>query len=141
MATEDRLIGANALMEHLEKCIATNKGLFKSVCVAIKCFVEQMPTVDAVEVSRLGELGRLMMPYSGCPRGRMGHRGCAGSDETTVTVMELDAIEDIDGNLWIPVLADDLKELEKITQDRDRWKSAALYYMEKCSKLSEEAER
>ena len=52
METEDRLIGANALMEHLDSCIATTKGLFKSVCVAIKCFVEQMPTVDAAEVVR-----------------------------------------------------------------------------------------
>ena len=50
MATEKRLIDANVLMEHLDNCIATTKGLFKSVCVAIKCFVEQMPTVDAVEV-------------------------------------------------------------------------------------------
>ena len=46
MATEKRLVDANELMEHLEKCIATNRGLFKSVCVAIKCFVEQMTTVD-----------------------------------------------------------------------------------------------
>ena len=55
MATGKRLIDANALMEHLEKCIATTKGLFRSVCTAIKCFVEQMPTVDAVEVVWCGE--------------------------------------------------------------------------------------
>ena len=50
MATEKRLIDANALMEHLERCIDAEKGLFRAVCVAIKCFVEQMPTVEAVEV-------------------------------------------------------------------------------------------
>ena len=50
MANEKRLIDANALMEHLNRCIEQSKGLMKSVCVAIKCFVEQMPTVDAVEV-------------------------------------------------------------------------------------------
>ena len=52
MATEKRLVDANELMEHLEQCIATNRGLFRYVCVAIKCFVEQMTTVDAVEVVR-----------------------------------------------------------------------------------------
>ena len=50
MKTEKRLIDANALMEHLTKCIEQSKGLMRSVCVAIKCFVEQMSTVEAVEV-------------------------------------------------------------------------------------------
>ena len=52
MATEKRLISYDALIAHLDSCIEQSKGLFKSVCVAIKCFVEQMPTVDAVEVVR-----------------------------------------------------------------------------------------
>ena len=47
-----RLIDANKLMEHLTRCIDAGKGLLRAVCVAIKCFVEQMPTVDAVEVVR-----------------------------------------------------------------------------------------
>ena len=50
MATEKRFIDANALIKHLDLCIDQSKGLLKSVCVAIKCFVEQMSTVDAVEV-------------------------------------------------------------------------------------------
>ena len=50
MATEKRLISYDVLIKHLDSCIKEGKGLFKSVCVAIKCFVEQMPTVDAVEV-------------------------------------------------------------------------------------------
>ena len=45
-----RLIDADALIEHLDRCIAESKGLMRSVCVAIKCFVQQMPTVDAVPV-------------------------------------------------------------------------------------------
>ena len=49
MATE-KLISYDVLIKHLDSCIKEGKGLFKSVCVAIKCFVEQMPTVDAVEV-------------------------------------------------------------------------------------------
>ena len=47
MATEKRLIYYDVLIKHLDSCIKEGKGLFKSVCVAIKCFVEQMPTVDA----------------------------------------------------------------------------------------------
>ena len=50
MANEKRLISYDVLIAHLDSCIEQGKGLFKSVCVAIKCFVEQMPTVDAVEV-------------------------------------------------------------------------------------------
>lgn len=49
---EKRLISYDVLMKHLYSCIKEGKGLSKSVCVAIKCFVEQMPTVDAVEVVR-----------------------------------------------------------------------------------------
>ena len=52
MENEKRLISYEVLIAHLDSCIAQSKGLFKSVCVAIKCFVEQMPTVDAVEVVR-----------------------------------------------------------------------------------------
>lgn len=48
MANEKRLIDANALLEHLENCIGTSNGLISSTCVAIKCYVEQMPTVDSV---------------------------------------------------------------------------------------------
>ena len=51
MANEKRLISYDVLIAHLDSCIEQGKGLFKSVCVAIKCFVEQMPTVDAVEVT------------------------------------------------------------------------------------------
>lgn len=50
MANEKRLISYDVLIAHLDSCIEQGKGLFKSVCVAIKCFVEQMPTDEAVEV-------------------------------------------------------------------------------------------
>lgn len=55
MANEKRLISYDVLIAHLDSCIEQGKGLFKSVCVAIKCFVEQMPTVDAVEVADMKE--------------------------------------------------------------------------------------
>ena len=49
MATK-RLIDANVLMEHLDKCIATTNRNDRAVCLCIKCFVDLMPVVDAVEV-------------------------------------------------------------------------------------------
>lgn len=45
-----RLIDANALIEHLTRCIEQSKGLMRSVCVAIKCFVEQLPTIETTPV-------------------------------------------------------------------------------------------
>ena len=55
-----------------------------------------------------------MMPYKGCPRGRMGARGVYGGEEiqTEFEVMALDAIEDIEGDRWVPVLAEDLNNLK-----------------------------
>ena len=50
MANEKRLIDANVLMEHLARCIEEGKVLSRTTLVAVKCFVVQMPTVDAVEV-------------------------------------------------------------------------------------------
>lgn len=52
MANKKRMISYDVLMKHLDSCIKEGKGLVKSICVAIKCFVEQMPAVDAVEVVR-----------------------------------------------------------------------------------------
>lgn len=71
--------------------------------------IDVLPRVDAVEVRRLGKLGRLMMPYKGCPRGRMGARGCSGEDFRAI---ELDPIMDVDGNRWIPVLEEDLCDMK-----------------------------
>ena len=65
-------------------------------------------SVDAIEVSRLGKLGRLMKPYRGCGRGRVGPSGCVGNFKP----MELDPIEDIEGDRWVPVLEDDLSLLK-----------------------------
>ena len=50
MANEKRLIDANELVNHIDCCVGESKDLISSVCIAIKCYVEQMPTVDAVEV-------------------------------------------------------------------------------------------
>ena len=50
METEKRMIDANVVTDHLTRCIEQSKGLMRSVCVAIKCFVEQIPTEDAAKI-------------------------------------------------------------------------------------------
>ena len=125
MATEKRLIDANALIKlgeetSMAEALPDWHDLPASAQDAacrhgeyLRKLIEGFPTVDAVEVSKLGKLGQLMMPYNGCPRGRIGKRGAPGDGTDTPQLMELDAIVDIDGNRWVPVLADDLEEFKK----------------------------
>ena len=65
MANEKRLIDANALLNHIDCCIDESKDLISSVCIAIKCYVEQMPTVDAVEVVRCKDCAYYLDEYCG----------------------------------------------------------------------------
>lgn len=65
MANDKRLISYDVLMKHLDSCIKEGKGLVKSLCVAIKCFVEQMPAVDAVEVVRCRDCKHLVLTAEG----------------------------------------------------------------------------
>lgn len=49
------LISKGLLIEHLDACLAESDGhtpLTDAVLMAVRCAVEQMPTVDAVEVVR-----------------------------------------------------------------------------------------
>lgn len=135
MATERRLIDANDVKreiwntdcdvyEFCEGCV-TNMGISR---VELDDAIDRVPTVDAVEVSRLGELGRLMMPYEGCPRGRMGRRGDGG-------IAELDPIKDIEGDRWIPVLEDDLDLLKEKAAEvvHGRWEEYLVPHIMCCS--------
>ena len=61
-----RLIDANALIEHLTRCIEQSKGLMRSVCVAIKCFVEQMPTVEVVHGRWVSDEADVLFHCSEC---------------------------------------------------------------------------
>lgn len=66
MATEKRLIDAYELMEHLEKCIATTDRNDRAVCLCIKCFVDLMPIVDAVELPcKIGDWVWAIRSYHG----------------------------------------------------------------------------
>lgn len=76
--------------------------------------IDVLPRVDAVKVHRLGRLGRLMMPYKGRPRGHLGARGCFDGD---FKVLELDPIIDVDGDRWIPVLEEDLRDMKARVDD------------------------
>ena len=98
--TETRLVDANVL-EGEAICLYAYGGARYIPLEALKC----APTVDVVEASRLGDLGRLMMPYNGCPRGRMGARGDG-------RIIELDPIKDVEGDIWVPVLEEDLNALK-----------------------------
>lgn len=112
MATKKRLIDADAFKSFLCKCcniLRSEEPCEPSDC-NILAVIDEQPTVDAVEVSRLGKLGQLMIPYTGCPRGMIGERGEDGTDSCHLT--ELDAITDVDGNRWIPVFENDLSQLK-----------------------------
>ena len=83
--------------------------------------VRPLEKVDAVEASRLGNLGRLMMPYIGCPRGRMGARGDG-------RIIELDPIKDVEGDIWVPVLEEDLNFLKAKAVEVVRCKDCKHYW-------------
>ena len=129
MATEKWLIDAwdlvewlyNIDLENMHRMLKGKKAKWLDT-KGVRHMIDTVPTVDAVEVSRLGRLGRLMMPYTGDPRGPMGARGEAGDgSDQTWKVTELDAITDVDGNRWIPVLDTDLERLKGVAVVHGRW--------------------
>ena len=73
-------------------------------------------TYKAIEVERLGKLGKLMMPTKE-PRGPVGPRGVMGDFDIRKHVTHLDPITDAEGDRWIPVLEEDFKELTKIDKE------------------------
>ena len=129
MANEQRLIDADALWGEVEKSQRNNPHVDGRVKINHRQehdhflkMIFDAPTVDAVEASRLGYLGRLMMPYKGCPRGRMGARGDG-------RIIELDPIKDVEGDIWVPVLEEDLNFLKAKAVEvvHGRWVDAREY--------------
>lgn len=82
--------------------------------------VKDAPAADVIEADRLGRVGRLMLPYKGCPRGPIGRLGMAGGktqDKKAILIEELccmDTFEDVDGNVWRPVQEEVLQEVIEI---------------------------
>lgn len=87
---------------------------------AIDPFYDDCPLPDVVEVDRLGKVGRLMLPYKGCPRGPIGRMGFSGGEKQgkkEILIRELccmDTFEDADGNVWRPVQEEVLQEAIEI---------------------------
>lgn len=76
-----------------------------------------MPTINAIDASHLGKLGKLMLPYQGCPRGAIGERGYTGRPyNVDKDLICLDPVKDIDGNYWVPVLKQDLELFKRIVR-------------------------
>lgn len=77
----------------------------EDILSAVITYLSELPTVDAVPVKQLGNFGKLLHDYKGCPRGQIG-RACGVTMEEELTAM--DPIVDADGGKWIPVYADAL---------------------------------
>lgn len=75
----------------------------------IRRVLRQVPAVDAVPVERLGKIGKLFIPYSGCPRGPVGRMG----EPVTLAeeAMFWGVIVDEDGTRFVPVVEEVLHEL------------------------------
>lgn len=92
---------------------------------AIDPFYDDCPLPDVVEVDRLGRVGRLMLPYKGCPRGPIGRLGMAGGktqDKKAILIEELccmDIFEDVDGNVWRPVQEEVLQEVLEMLRNME----------------------
>ena len=80
---------------------------------------------DVIEADRLGRVGRLMLPYKGCPRGPIGRLGMAGGktqDKKAILIEELccmDTFEDVDGNVWRPVQEEVLQEVIEMLRNME----------------------
>lgn len=83
-------------------------GYVSGLCATIDAVLDA-PTVDAVPVERLGKIGKLFIPYSGCPRGRVGRMG----EPATLAeeAMFWGVIVDEDGTRFVPVVEEVLHEL------------------------------
>lgn len=77
---------------------------------------------DAVE--RMGNFGRLFVQYSGDPRGQMGHRGNRNDEIEDATMFS--TIEDVEGDVWRPVLERVLQSLIQRTKKAEQERDAAI---------------
>lgn len=105
------LISRSALKSFLCKCC--NILHLEDPCEPGECNVmevlDEQPTVDAVPVERLGKIGKLFLPYEGCPRGHVGRMGAPATLEEEALYWGV--ITDVDGGRWVPVVEDVMHEL------------------------------
>lgn len=102
-----------------DKCDTYGLGVMAGIAYAVQKVIN-IPAADVIETDRLGRVGRLMLPYKGCPRGPIGRLGMAGGktqDKKAILIAELccmDTFEDVDGNVWRPVQEEVLQEVVEI---------------------------
>lgn len=89
---------------------------------AVTAIENLMKYKDAVE--RMGNFGRLFVQYSGDPRGQMGHRGNRTDEIEDATMFS--TIEDVEGDVWRPVLERVLQSLIQRTKKAERERDAAI---------------
>lgn len=89
---------------------------------AVTAIENLMKYKDAVE--RMGNFGRLFVQYSGDPRGQMGHRGNRTDEIEDATMFS--TIEDVEGDVWRPVLERALQSLIQRTKKAERERDAAV---------------
>ena len=59
-------------------------------------------------MERLGDFGKLFVDYKGCPRGQKGENAHVPGMRQKNILLKEDPIIDVEGDVWIPVLARDL---------------------------------
>lgn len=114
MKVGNDMISRSALLENIKRgyCADCN-SCHGVVCMSCEIgdtlnMIEDAPAVDAVPAEKLGKLGKLMIPYSGCARGPVGRMGDGNLEKEALFFGE---ITDVDGGKWVPVVKEVLLEL------------------------------
>lgn len=73
-------------------------------------------------MDRLGKFGKLFLDYRGCP---MGHKGEPCGVSLEEAVFQMPELQDVEGDRWVPVLADQLHRLGDRAKLAQEWISVA----------------
>lgn len=73
-------------------------------------------------MDRLGKFGKLFLDYRGCP---MGHKGEPCGVSLEEAVFQVPELQDVEGDRWVPVLADQLHRLVDRAKLAQEWISVA----------------
>lgn len=116
----EREAAIDVCWEEYNTCLAKADYCGDSAAWNIRDGIMELPAADVIEADCLGRVGRLMLPYKGCPRGPIGRLGMAGGktqDKKAILIEELccmDTFGDVDGNVWRPVREEVLQEVIEI---------------------------
>lgn len=119
---DNDLISRSALLKDREycDCPSCEDGGDCGFCYIPVEAVKNAPAVDAAPIEKLGKIGKLFLPYKGCPRGHVGRMGAPYTLEDEALFWGV--IEDVDGGRWVPVVETVLHELiEKAKTTACKW--------------------